>query len=259
MTIKHSAPEPIRDRLVPLDDGSFCFDCHPGVPCFTECCRELNLVLTPYDILRLKNCLELHAEAFLDRYTEVRPNEQNGLPMVYLLMNDDPRRTCPFVSPRGCRVYAHRPSACRTYPLARASRTHAVHGAVLEKYYLLREDHCQGFAENRRWSVKQWVSGQGLPPYHEMNNHWMEIATDRRIQGGLNDKQLQMFYLASYDLDRFRKFIFSGRFFDLFVVSDREREQLEQDQEALLRFAFRWLRFSLFHEPVLELKSAPGR
>ena len=25
----------------------FCFDCHPQVPCFNQCCAELTLPLTP--------------------------------------------------------------------------------------------------------------------------------------------------------------------------------------------------------------------
>ncbi len=32
----------------------FRFHCHPGISCFTDCCRQLELALTPYDVLRLK-------------------------------------------------------------------------------------------------------------------------------------------------------------------------------------------------------------
>ena len=46
----------------------FCFACHTGVPCFTECCRQLDLTLTPYDTLRLKNRLKLHSGTFLEQY-----------------------------------------------------------------------------------------------------------------------------------------------------------------------------------------------
>ncbi|MDY6974018.1 MAG: YkgJ family cysteine cluster protein, partial [Thermodesulfobacteriota bacterium] len=33
------------------------FNCTPGVACFTQCCQDVTIVLTPYDVLRLKNAL----------------------------------------------------------------------------------------------------------------------------------------------------------------------------------------------------------
>ena len=35
-----------------LESGEcFEFRCHPGVACFTDCCRGIDIMLTPYDIL----------------------------------------------------------------------------------------------------------------------------------------------------------------------------------------------------------------
>ena len=45
--------EPV--RLDP--ESQFKFKCHPGIECFTQCCRDINIILTPYDIIRLKNKL----------------------------------------------------------------------------------------------------------------------------------------------------------------------------------------------------------
>jgi len=33
-------------------DDTFTFACHPGVSCFNQCCRDVNIFLTPYDIIR---------------------------------------------------------------------------------------------------------------------------------------------------------------------------------------------------------------
>ena len=41
------------------EDSSFTFACHPGVPCFNDCCGDVNIFLTPYDILRLKQALNM--------------------------------------------------------------------------------------------------------------------------------------------------------------------------------------------------------
>jgi hypothetical protein len=59
--------EPV--RLGP--ESTFKFKCHPGVACFTECCRDINIILTPYDIIRLKNRLDLSSEEFLALYTRI--------------------------------------------------------------------------------------------------------------------------------------------------------------------------------------------
>ena len=44
-------------KLTP--ESRFKFRCHPGVSCFTECCGKTTIILTPYDILRLKNRLRI--------------------------------------------------------------------------------------------------------------------------------------------------------------------------------------------------------
>jgi Fe-S-cluster containining protein len=258
MPLEKTAPEAVQEMLTALPEGGFRFACHPGVPCFTECCRELNLMLTPYDIVRLKNHLGLEAGAFLEEYTEKRFDEQRHLPMIYLKMTDTPRKVCPFVAPEGCQLYADRPAACRIYPLARASRMHRVHGTVQEDYFVLHESHCQGFAEDRSWSLEEWTQDQGLEEYHELNNLWMEVITHPLLRQGLrlSSQQQQMFLLACYNVDNFRKFILAGRFLQLFELDPQEVEALRHSDAALLRLAFKWLRFSLFNDPSLKLCQA---
>ncbi|MBP8646501.1 MAG: YkgJ family cysteine cluster protein [Syntrophobacteraceae bacterium] len=256
MLLEKTAPSSIQDRLEPLADGRFRFACHPEVPCFTECCRDLRLQLTPYDIVRMKNRLGMTSGAFLEEYAEIRPEGRGGMPMAYLRMLDNERKTCPFVSHLGCGIYEGRPSACRIYPVARASRMHGARGAVQAHYYLLREEHCRGFFEAREWRIEDWITDQGLGPYHEMNNLWMEIITHpniRRAQG-FTLGQTQVFYLAAYDLDRFRSFVLGGRFLQTFELSDEEIEGIRKTDEGLLRLAFRWLSFTFLKKPALQMR-----
>jgi hypothetical protein len=78
--------EPV--RLGP--ESRFKFNCHPGVKCFTRCCKDINIILTPYDIIRLKNRVGLSSEDFLSIYTEVQMLEKTDLPVVMLkLLEDD--------------------------------------------------------------------------------------------------------------------------------------------------------------------------
>ena len=65
-----------------LDENSrFKFRCHPGVPCFTQCCRGINIMLTPYDIVRMKNRLQISSSEFLAIYTKPELLEKTGSEM----------------------------------------------------------------------------------------------------------------------------------------------------------------------------------
>ena len=85
-------------------------------------CGDVNIVLTPYDVLRLKRRLGIYSTELLQRYS-VRPfTKEQQLPVVLLRMQDDqPGKPCPFVTPQGCGVYEDRPWPCRMYPVGVAS------------------------------------------------------------------------------------------------------------------------------------------
>ncbi len=77
--------EPV--RLGP--DSKFQFQCHKGVKCFNKCCRDINIILTPYDIIKLKTRLGLSSEEFLALYTEPQILEKTDLPVVTLKLLDE--------------------------------------------------------------------------------------------------------------------------------------------------------------------------
>ena len=93
----------------PITTDTFKFQCHKDIPCFTKCCANLNLILTPYDILRLKNRLLISSDDFLERFA-ITKFEDHILffPMVYLKMNEDDDKKCPFVTHDGCNIYEDR-------------------------------------------------------------------------------------------------------------------------------------------------------
>ena len=74
----------------------------------------------------------------------------------------------------------------------------------------------------------------------------------------LDPKRMEMFHMACYDLDTFRDFVFETSFLDRFELDPKQVETMREDDEALLHFAFRWLRFALFAEPTMRVRdSAP--
>jgi hypothetical protein len=239
-----------------LDQEPFSFACHPALPCFTECCRDLKLILTPYDLLRLKHRLGLSSGDFLDRFTEIRLGEHRGFPGVLLTMRDDERRTCPFVSPSGCRVYEDRPSACRIYPVGRASSMTKGQSESRQFYFMVRESHCRGFQEPTRWTIESWSANQGLEIYTFFNDLWTAIITHKGSLGPQEflPKKLQMFFMASYNLDQFRQFIFGSKFLQRFDLDRETLGKIENEDEALLKLAFDWLNFALFGEKTLLIR-----
>jgi uncharacterized protein len=239
----------------PLDHGAFTFRCHKGMECFTRCCAALNLPLTPYDILRLKNRLGLSSDEFLLQHTEMRFDAHPRFPMVLLKMRVEDKK-CPFVTPEGCSIYGDRPGACRIYPIGRASMKVDQEKEAREKFFVVREDHCLGFREEQNWTIEQWTADQGLDEYSAMNDLWLEIISSQRSLGPEKEipRKMQMFSMASYNLDKFRKFVFESRFLQLFDVDSKMIETLARDDRELMRFAFSWLEFSLFGLNTIKIK-----
>jgi len=225
------------------------------VECFNECCADLRLVLTPYDILRMKAALGLDSGEFLSRYTVPVADGGSPLPMLGLRMQEAGRRPCPFVREDGCSIYPDRPGACRLYPLGRGASSSGSPGKGREFYFLVEEAHCKGFGEPVHWTLEDWLQDQGVNTYNEMNLPWMEIVTSRspRLRN-LSAQSLSMFHMASYDLDRFRRFIFTTRFLKRFRIPEEEVEQVRREDMALMLLAMRWLRFALLGEMSLEVK-----
>lgn len=186
-------------------ESSFCFHCHPGVACFTDCCRDLELALSPYDILRLKQALALSAQEVLERYAVIEFGPDDLYPKVYLAMVDDGRASCPFVSATGCQVYADRPGACRTYPVGRGASLDQ-NGQPHEQFVIIQEDHCQGFSEERRQSVRDWQSDQQINDFNRMNDLLLPLlarTNANRSMQRLTSEEATLFLDTVFDLERF--------------------------------------------------------
>ncbi|MBW1980158.1 MAG: YkgJ family cysteine cluster protein [Deltaproteobacteria bacterium] len=240
----------------PIPGGRFNFACHHTIPCFTKCCAKLDLILTPYDVIRLKTRLNLSSKVFLRRYTTSYVAEEYGAPLVKLKMNEDKDRKCPFVGPQGCSVYEDRPGACRMYPVGRAASKIPGMAKAGEYYFLVKEAHCLGFQQKKEWTIDEWLEDQGLSIYNTMNDLFLDVTAgiQPNIMKSLNEKQIGMFYMACYNLDEFRKFIFSTTFLDRFDVEPDVVTRIKTDDIELLRFACSWLRFALFGENTIATK-----
>jgi Fe-S-cluster containining protein len=244
-------------RLGP--DDTFQFACHPGVACFNQCCGDVNIFLSPYDVLRMKKRLGMTSGEFLEKYTILPVHKDMKTPVVVLRMTDDEAKSCQFLSDGGCGIYPDRPWPCRMYPLGLAAQKDTPDGWRGERFYfLMQEKGCWGFGEQKKWTVREWLEDQGIGEYDEWGEAFKELTLhDFFEQGGvLSPERMHMMYTACYDLDRFREFVLESTLLQRFEVDEEFVEGMRYDDETLLRFAFLWLRYSLFGEPTMKAK--PG-
>lgn len=243
--------DPVRLGL----DSRFKFKCHKNVKCFTKCCRGINIILTPYDILRLKNRLQLPSEEFLAIYTEPHILEKTDLPVVTLKLLDDSDQSCPYVRDDGCLVYEDRPTTCRYYPLGVASLSHKEGPDDEGFFFFVHEPHCLGFEEDEEWTVREWRVDQGVDVHDEINADWTDLIVHKRAfpkNIKLTDKAKQLFFMVSYDIDQFHRFVFESPFLERHQVDEATLAKIKSDEVELLKFGLNWLRGVLFKEGNFE-------
>jgi Fe-S-cluster containining protein len=256
---------PFQSPVVPnMVEGSHTiqFSCHKGIACWNACCSNIDISLTPYDILRLKQRLGLSSAEFLTKYTVPYELEKDDIAGVKFRPVDG-GTACQFMTPEGCSVYEDRPTACRYYPVALLSMRKQDEYVDRDAYALVKEDHCQGHAVARTLSIDDYRREQGVDQYDELARGWRQLILKKKSSGPSvgkpSLKSRQLFFMACYDLDQFRAFVASTGFGRLFALTAAEREQIVGDDVALMTFAFRFLRQVLFGEESIPLDDAAAR
>ena len=260
-------------NIMPLKltlDSKIRFRCHPGVSCFTACCGNIKIILTPYDILQLCRRLHMPSHEFITEYAEPAFLEQTDMPGVRIKMREDDNR-CPFVTPDGCTVYSDRPTACRYYPIGMADFHEGgrkeedgteILGGYDKFYFKVVEDHCKGHFEDKEWTIAEWRADQGVDVRDEMNKEWLRLIMRRKSHGqqaSLSEQAQRMFFMASTDLPSFRRFIFESSFLDIYEVDAEVVEKIRTDDIELMKFSFLYLAATLFGAQGLRIKEEKVR
>jgi hypothetical protein len=227
----------------------------PEGACVPQCGRDNNLILSPYDILRLKNHLGITSTEFLERFTRRENEERSNLPLVIMDLAKNQGR-CPLVEDDSgrCTVYTDRPASCRLYPLGRVG---VLVDKSVENYYFSRQENDgpdgQGELET---TVASWVEERGLSIEEGWSRDWLamvlwmgektEIKTPPQVQA--------LFYMTAYDLDKFRRFVFETSFLDIFQITGPIVDVLRTDDLELLKLAFGYLKTVLLMESKLHVQ-----
>ncbi|MDH3309147.1 MAG: YkgJ family cysteine cluster protein [Gammaproteobacteria bacterium] len=255
--IKDPRPSsPVVPVRLGLDD-KIQFRCRPGIACFNKCCQNINIMLTPYDILRLKNRLNVTSAEFLENYATSFEMDAHGMPGIRMKTKPGSSE-CQFLTPEGCGVYEDRPAACRYYALGATTMRAKESPTPEDFYFVVKEDHCLGHFEPRALTVREYRQEQGIEPYDEFTKEWRDIILKKRSSGPTvgapSQKSMDLFYLASYDLDNFRVFIASPFFHDVYDIEPAYFQKLLTDEVELLQFAARYLKQVLYGEKFISEK-----
>ena len=236
------------------EDHVIKFRCYKGIECFNACCRDIDITLTPYDILRLKQRLGITSTEFLAKYTYPFEFGKNSIAGVKMLPVEGGTE-CRFMTEEGCSVYQDRPTACRYYPVGLLSLRRADENFDRASYALVKEDHCKGHLEEREITIRDYRKEQGVEEYDEFNKAWYELILKKKSGGpGVgkpNEMSLQLFFMASFNFDMLRKFVLSDNFKATYDLPEETYAEVAEDDIALMKLGNRLMRQALFGEKTI--------
>jgi hypothetical protein len=238
-------------------DALIRFRCYPGIDCFNACCRNIDIMLTPYDIVRLKQRLGITSTEFLRQYTLPFEFAKDGVAGVKLRPVEG-GTACQFMNDEGCSVYADRPTACRYYPVGLLSTRRQDENFDRASYALVQENHCHGHLEDRKLTIDEYRKEQGLEEYDEKGRLWrqqiLKVKSAGPCIGRMSLTSRKFFFMASYDLDRFREFVKSEGFNTTYDVNAQTMDRLLTDDLALMEFGDRMIRQVMYAENTIAMK-----
>jgi Fe-S-cluster containining protein len=258
--MKSIKPEEINQLPgIPLKNtDTFTFRCHSGLTCFNQCCRNLNLFLYPYDVLRLRKRLDMDSDRFLEAHADVVLRRGNHFPDVLLRMAENESKTCPFLSDAGCTVYPDRPDTCRTFPVEHGMLFTDRPGTSEIISFFRPPDFCRGQHESQTLTLSQWADDQEAVTHNRMTARWASVKAlfqkDPWGAEGLNGSKGKMAFMAAYNIDRFRDFVFQSSFLKRYRVKKTIVKKLRASDRELLLFGFEWIRYFVWGIPSRQIR-----
>lgn len=239
-------------------NDTFTFRCHSGLECFNRCCRNLNLFLYPYDIICLKKNLGITSDEFLDQYTDIVMRPGNFFPDVLLRMADNQEKTCPFLTPTGCSVYADRPDACRTFPVEQGVIFNAAENKTKPLYFFKPPDFCMGQYENKKMTIKEWTVDQGANKHNKLTALWADLKAffNENPWGmeGPEGRKAKMAFMSTYNMDSFRSFVFNSSFLKRYKVKSTVLKKIKAQDTELMKFGFLWVKYYIWGKQSKTIK-----
>lgn len=247
---------PVTPNMMGLD-SKIQFRCHKDIACFNACCKNIDIALTPYDLYRMKVRLNISSSELLNQYTVPYELDAHRTPGIKLKPVEG-GNACQFMNNEGCGIYEDRPTACRYYPLGLLSLKKTDAKTDEENYALVEEDHCLGHKEDKTQTIAEYRKEQGLEEYDPLTREWRRLILKKKSAGpGIgkpSEMSLQLFFMASYNLDQFQKFVTSDQFQENYQIDTELLEKLKTDQLEVMKFSAEFMRHVLFGEETVKPK-----
>lgn len=172
----------------------------------------------------------------LDKYTIKVPVHHSGFSIVQIKMSEEDNLKCPFITPKGCRVYPERSWSCRIAPVDMLGGG---------KYsFAFESSRCHGLNEAKTQTIKEWVRDQGLEIYEEMEQGFSEIPKHLKlaVNRETDEKIIKLAFMACYDLDKFRSFLLDNpSLCEKMDINEEILNQIKHDDVQLMKFGFKLL------------------
>lgn len=140
-----------------------------------RCCKNRlddPIILSPYDVLRLRKNLNITSSEFLRKYGELTLGSESKLPIVLLKYEwqSPVKNKCSFLRSYGCKVYKDRPLRCRLYPVAR------IQTPDNKSFFFLVEtgSYCN-LGKGEEHPIEQWLEESEVEPYFKWSDKLFDL------------------------------------------------------------------------------------
>lgn len=157
-------------------DDTFQFSCKQCGKC---CINREDILLSPLDLFRLSQKLNMTPEEFVEKYGEASIGGSSRMVIIRLRPRGSIKR-CPLLKDRKCSVHDAKPTVCAMFPIGRTFRMDAskygkeqVSTKNIE--YIFNGEHC-GNAETH--TVREWFKSFGIPIEDEFFVEWQNTICE---------------------------------------------------------------------------------
>jgi hypothetical protein len=184
--------------------------------------------------------------------------EGSYFPEVLLRMSTDRGQACPFLADAGCRVYEDRPSTCRTFPVE-LGLCYGEPGTPPESIGFFRPpEFCRGDRGPDEWTLDSWEDDQDARRHNTMTRRWAALkalfSKDPWQGQGPDGPKGRMAFMATYNMDAFRNFVFSSSFLKRYKVKPDLLSRIRKDDTALLLFGMEWVKLFVWGLPSKKIR-----
>ena len=136
-------------------------------------------------------------------------------------------------------------------------------GKEIEFVYFFRPpDFCKGQDEETRWTPRTWIEDQDAETYQEMTARWSGVKrlfqSDPWQGQGPDCPAGRMAFMAAYNMDKFREFVFNSTFLKRYKVKPEVLKRIKSSDTQLLKLGLEWIGFYVWGIRSKHISKSPN-